>query len=230
MTGAPSDNVRPRGRPRGRPRAILFDWDNTLVDSWPAIHDSLNFTFEAFGHQTWTLEQTHRRVRKSLRDSFPALFGECWEEAGEVFYRRFGAIHLERLQPFAGAGRMLEELKSSGIYLGVVSNKKGEYLRRETDHLGWDGLFGKVVGAMDAERDKPSADPVDLALDGSGIGRGAHVWIAGDADIDMQCAFNAGCMPVLVRAEPPGDGEFGDYPPSRHFKECLALSSHVREL
>ena len=27
----------------GRPRAILFDWDNTLVDSWATIHEALNF-------------------------------------------------------------------------------------------------------------------------------------------------------------------------------------------
>ena len=29
----------------GKPCAILFDWDNTLVDSWPTILDALNTTF-----------------------------------------------------------------------------------------------------------------------------------------------------------------------------------------
>jgi phosphoglycolate phosphatase len=24
------------------PRAILFDWDNTLVDTWPLIHTAMN--------------------------------------------------------------------------------------------------------------------------------------------------------------------------------------------
>jgi phosphoglycolate phosphatase len=28
-----------------RPRAILFDWDNTLVDSWAVIHEALVVTF-----------------------------------------------------------------------------------------------------------------------------------------------------------------------------------------
>jgi phosphoglycolate phosphatase len=37
------------GKPRViLPRAILFDWDNTLVDTWPTILDALNTTFEAF--------------------------------------------------------------------------------------------------------------------------------------------------------------------------------------
>ena len=40
---------KPGGNPRAiLPRAILFDWDNTLVDSWPTILDALNTTFEAF--------------------------------------------------------------------------------------------------------------------------------------------------------------------------------------
>ncbi|HLJ20402.1 MAG TPA: HAD hydrolase-like protein, partial [Stellaceae bacterium] len=61
-----------------RPRAILFDWDNTLVDSWPVIHEALVVTFEGMGHVPWTLEETKQRVRHSLRDAFPRLFGDRW--------------------------------------------------------------------------------------------------------------------------------------------------------
>tara|TARA_R100001086_G_scaffold137349_1_gene71705 strand:- start:1375 stop:1527 length:153 start_codon:yes stop_codon:yes gene_type:complete len=38
------------------PRAVVFDWDNTLVDTWPIIHDALNHTFRAWGLREWTLE------------------------------------------------------------------------------------------------------------------------------------------------------------------------------
>ena len=58
------------------PRAFLFDWDNTLVDSWPIIHDALNVTLTAFGKEPWSLDETRSRVRKSMRDSFPKLFGD----------------------------------------------------------------------------------------------------------------------------------------------------------
>ena len=29
------------------PRAAIFDWDNTLVDTWPVIHESMNATLYA---------------------------------------------------------------------------------------------------------------------------------------------------------------------------------------
>ncbi len=223
-------NAYPDNRRIDRPRAIIFDWDNTLVDSWTILHDAINVALDAFGLAPWTLEQTRKRVRNSLRDSFPSLFGEHAKEAEKLFYDRFAEIHLDALRPCPGAGRMLEDLDEAGLYLGVVSNKKGDFLRREAAHLGWDRYFGQIIGAFDGSRDKPAFEPVDMALAGSGISRGQQVWFAGDADIDLECAANAGCVPVLVREQPPGSGEFDAFPPTWHFRECQELSKFIRRL
>ena len=123
------------------PRAILFDWDNTLVESWGVIHEAMNLTLAAMGHPHWTREETETRVRASLRDTFPAMFGDRWRDAERVFYNSFAAIHLQHLRALPGAGEMLAALAGKGLYLGVVSNKRGEYLRREADHLGWTGTL-----------------------------------------------------------------------------------------
>ncbi|MBM3566888.1 MAG: HAD family hydrolase [Alphaproteobacteria bacterium] len=213
-----------------RPRAVLFDWDNTLVDSWATIEDALNVTLTAFGHAPWSPDEVKRRVRKSMRDSFPRLFGDRWEEAGKVFYARYEEIHVTKLTPLEGAAEMLAELAASGLYLAVISNKKGEFLRREADHLGWSRHFGRLVGALDAARDKPAIEPVLMALDGSGIKPGTDVWIAGDADIDLECAQNATCTPILLREYPPEEGEFPSHPPVRYFSGCRALSSAFKSM
>ncbi len=213
-----------------RPRAIVFDWDNTLVDTWPVIHEVNNLTLTHFGLEPWTLAETRQRVRKSMRDSFPALFGDRWEEAGEVFYRYFAERHLDALEPLPGAGDMLDAFDAAGVYLGVVSNKKGPYVRREATHLGWDRHFGAVVGALDAARDKPARDPVDMALAaGPADGEGA-VWLVGDADIDLECAANAGCVPVLLRPAAPGPDEFTQHPPALHVPSCGELCKLVLNL
>jgi phosphoglycolate phosphatase len=213
-----------------RPQAIIFDWDNTLIDSWYAILDAQNHTLTAFGLEPWTLEETRERVRGSMRDSFPALFGARWRQAGEVFYRRFTERHMQTLQPLPGAAALLEELHRNGLYLAIVSNKKGDYLRKEAAHLRWDRFFGRIVGAFDTPRDKPAVDPVHLALDGSGIQPGSAVWFAGDADIDLECALNAGCVPVLLREIAPQPGEFDAHAPAIHVNCCLELSNMLRNL
>ena len=70
---------------------------------------------------------------------------------------------------------------------------------------------------------------MELALEGSGISRGPDVWFVGDADIDIECAIRAGCVPVLLRAEAPGAAEFETHRPSLHFSHCDALASRLTE-
>lgn len=216
--------------PLTRPRALVFDWDNTLIDSWASIHDAQNHTFAHFGMKPWTLEETRQRVRGSMRDTYPALFGNRWREAGDVFYARFSAMHMETLTPLPGAGELLAELADAGVYLAVVSNKQGDYLRREAEHLGWARYFAKIVGAFDAAQDKPSVEPVDLALSVGPINRGREVWFAGDADIDMECANNADCIAVLLREQAPAENEFLEHPPAIHVHDCMELCKLVRSL
>jgi len=216
-------------RPQAFPRALLFDWDNTLIDSWTAIHHALATTFRAMGQTPWTYEETQQRVRASARDAFPVLFGDRAQEAMEIFYRTFEADHLAKLRERAGAGELLRSLAGEGrLYLAVVSNKKGEILRREAAHLGWEGYFARLVGAMDAARDKPAVEAVELALQGSGLLPGPEIWFVGDTDIDMRCAVNSGCIPVLVRPHAPEQGEFGDAQPQVHFPDCAALLKALR--
>ena len=86
-----------------RPRAVLFDWDNTLVNTWPTIVECYNNTFTALGLPLWTTQEVKDRAHGSLRDHFPKLFGERAGEAEKVFYETFSRIHLERLEPLPGA-------------------------------------------------------------------------------------------------------------------------------
>ena len=211
-----------------KPRAAIFDWDNTLIDSWAIIHDAMNVTLEAMGHPPWSYDDTRSRVRRSLREAFPEMFGARWEEACDIFYGRFRAIHLDALKAIPGAESLLARLAGQGIYLGIVSNKNGDHLRAEARHLGWERYFGRIVGATDAPKDKPAPEPVHMALNGSGVAPGAQVWFVGDTAIDMECAKNAGCVPVLVRETPPAEGEFNAAPRVHHFRTHAELESLVR--
>jgi phosphoglycolate phosphatase len=211
-----------------RPAAIIFDWDNTLVDTFPTIHAAMNHVLVAMGQEPWTLAQTHDRVKASLRDRFPVLFGDRWQEARDIFYQAFQRFHLEQLAPLSGAAQALEDFHGMGLTMAVVSNKTGDYLRREATHLGWDRYFKLVVGANDVARDKPAPDPVEKALAAMQMKQGRHVWFVGDTELDMQCAVNSGCFPVLLRALPPGEGEFGSAQPGLHLPDCQALRALVK--
>jgi phosphoglycolate phosphatase len=207
------------------PRAILFDWDNTLVNTWPTIVECYRDTFTALGLTPWTAQEVRERAHGSLRDAFPALFGARAVEAERIFYRTFHRIHLERLEPLPGAEALLERARAVGCYVAVVSNKVGENLRAELAHLGWGRWISKAVGAKDAKRDKPAPDPIYLALDGTGIAPDQSVWMVGDTLADLKCAHAAGCLPVYFGSVEQISERLKEFPPRLHARNCHELAA-----
>lgn len=214
-------------RPAGveRPKAVLFDWDNTLVNTWPTIVECYNDTFKAMGRKPWTEQEVRERAHGSLRDHFPRLFRERAAEAETVFYDTFRRIHLERLEPLPGADRLLAHAAEAGCYVAIVSNKVGDNLRTEVAHLGWNRWIARAVGAKDARRDKPAPDPILLALDGTGIAPDLDVWMVGDTPADLECAHAAGVLPVFFGSMEIMSDRLGAFPPRLHARDCHELAA-----
>ena len=211
------------------PTAILFDWDNTLIDGWAAIAVALNAVFARHGMPRWSAAEAQANVRGSMRDTFPAMFGAAWQDDAALFYATLADRHLDYLRPLNGAAELLAACQT--VPLAVVSNKSGPILRREVAHLGWGPAFGAVVGAGDASADKPHPAPLKLALDRLRVEPGPKVWFVGDTALDMQAARAAGCCAVLLGSAPHGGGVDHARPdaqfdsPAQLAREFIALAS-----
>lgn len=206
-----------------RPSAILFDWDNTLVDGWAAIAEGLAAAFTAFGLPVWTEEEVKARVRRSLRESFPEIFGRDWERARDIFYAGVRARHLEVLRPMPGAADLVAAA-ARRVPVAVVSNKQGPLLRAEAAHLGWADQFRALVGAGDAMADKPDPAPMRMALDPCGVPADGRVWYVGDTALDMQAARRAGFAAVLL-GDASHDGGIVAAAPDAAFPDGHALAA-----
>ncbi len=180
------------------PKAVIFDWDNTLVDSWPLIHHAINETMAKMGHALWSIEKVKNDIHKSMRESFPDLFGDRWQEAGEIYKKSYRSQHLEKLEFLPGATQLINFLYQKGVLIFIISNKIGDTLRLEANNLKITEKCFSLIGAGDASLDKPHKDPVDLALKGSGIDPQKDlVWFVGDTITDIECAINSFCQPIL---------------------------------
>jgi len=216
-----------RGVRHPPPSVLLYDWDNTLVDAWAGITAALNVVFTEFDKPLWTVSDTRNRVRVSLRDSFPLMFGEAWERARDLFYASLTAQHLDHVRPMPG---VVDALEAGAAWpQGVVSNKAGAFLRAEVVHLGWSRHFGAVVGAGDATADKPDAAPIYLALRRLERAPDRTVWYLGDTALDMQAAKAAGVVPVLI-GNASHDGGVEHAAPDIHFQSAHDLAARLREL
>lgn len=181
-----------------KPKAVIFDWDNTLVDTWPLIQTAIDTTMEKMGREKWGLQKVRDNVHKSMRESFPEIFGDKWEEAGEIYKNTYRSIHLDQIRFLPNSLKLIEKLNELGILQFIVSNKIGATLRKEVVKIGVSEKFFAIVGATDAYRDKPDKDPVELALLGSDLDPSKdEIWFIGDTIADVQCAYNSGCTPIV---------------------------------
>jgi phosphoglycolate phosphatase len=209
-----------------KPEAIIFDWDDTLADNWHSILGALNASLTAMGQVPWTMEKARANVRRSLRDSFPEMFGDRWEEAADIFYQHIRTNHLETLYRLDFAEELLQQLSNDKIVLGVVSNKMGDLLRAECGHLGWAKYFVNIIGANDAEKDKPAPDPLFQCLEGTTIKPSLNTWYVGDAPTDLECAINAGVTGVLIK-DSANTSDYAQFPPQYHFKNLSQMAEFL---
>lgn len=186
---------------KSAPKAVLFDWDNTLVDTMPLICDSINHALAHFGFDPWSRQEIQQKTQHSAKDSLPGYFGDRWEEALTVYRDFYQKNHLDLLKPLTGAADLLDILTEQKIPMALVSNKVGSTLRLEVQHLGWQGYFLSQIGSGDAAHDKPSPDPALLALQTLKIPSSQDIWFVGDAPVDWQCAQAAGCWPIPIGFE-----------------------------
>lgn len=206
-----------------KPTTILFDWDNTLVDTWPTIHAALNVLMRERGMEEWSLERTKGNVKRSMREAFPEMFGEDWQDAAKIYQGAYRAIHLDNLHGLPNVEAMLDHLKQSPLKTGVVSNKQGDTLRKESDHIGWNHYFDVLVGAGDAARDKPHTDPIEHALAAIDGSAGKDIWFIGDTIVDLEAANDAGCTSILYGDVETDDGSYLGHNFHAHARDHAAL-------
>lgn len=179
-----------------KPDLILFDWDNTLLDTTPVLYKAYCELSKYFDIPKCTMEEYQQKTGQSLRETFPDLFGNRWEEAKNIFLTVYQKYHLECLTVFPKAKELLD-FCSQFCKMGVVSNKTSHILQKEIEVLGWNKYFVAIVGAGDAEKDKPAPEPVYLAIKkcDSPV---KTIWFVGDGDSDVKCARSSGCCPVRI--------------------------------
>ena len=177
---------------------ILWDWDGTLVDSFPTLHKSFNVTRQEFGLSPWTFEEAKMNIAKSARDVFPEMFGKNAAAAEKLFYAAYADLAPQSVTAKAGRSEFLEETTQAGYQHLLISNKRGDILRQECEALGWNIYFKAIIGAGDAAEDKPSAAPVLMAYANARLAHKPEHFYVGDAPIDAHTARAAVLKSVLL--------------------------------
>jgi HAD superfamily hydrolase (TIGR01549 family) len=176
-------------------RAVLFDWDGTLVDSAERTYRCYVRVFSSYG-----IDYDHEDFERTYSPDWyrtyehVGLRREHWPEADA---RWLSCYETERSHLVPGALAVLERLAAAGIVQGLVSSGDGGRVRREARALGLERFFGVVVCGGETARRKPDPEPLLAALERLSLPPAETAYV-GDSPEDVAMAKGAGAFAVGV--------------------------------
>jgi phosphoglycolate phosphatase len=195
-------------------RAIIFDFDLTLVDSTAGFDASHGFAAERLGLTPPSRGAVRRTIGTPLPLAVPMLYGASIDGKLDEYIRLY-QTHADEVMTgltslLPGARETVEQLRTAGVKLAIVSQK----LRyRVEDVLRREGLlnsFDVVLGAEDVPAFKPDPRGLQMALERLGAEPDDALYV-GDTTIDAEAAARAGLRFVAVLTGPTSAEEFADY-------------------
>ena len=185
-----------------RLKAILFDFDGTIVDTTELIHESMRrATGEVLGRQLSretlmaNVGQPLPRQMELLADGQP----EKTEELLEVYLHHNEELHEGLIREFPNVGISLTRLRDAGLRLAVVTSKRRFSVEMALDSFPeLRDVFEVFVTMEDTAEHKPLPAPLLKGLELLGDVSAERAAYVGDAPFDVAAAHAAGVMSVAV--------------------------------
>lgn len=184
-------------------RAVLFDLDGTLVETFEAFHIMVNDILRRFNMPERSFTENARLVGKTSRTIAETMARETGlnmslEELSAMMIKEWIYTYMPKYgKLYPDAQETLRELKRRGYLLGVVSNTSREELPNYLESFKIRGFFDVTVSAGDAEKPKPAPEPVLKAAEALGVKPEEAVMI-GDRPEDIESGKAAGTYTVAV--------------------------------
>ena len=179
-------------RTGGELRAIIFDCDGVLFDSWRANVAFYNAVLAELGQPP--LDAAGERLAHTLSSPqlFEALFGDqpaVLEPARAIARNMDYSPFLRWMEPVPGLYELLADLKPR--YRLAMATNRGMTLAGVMGHFGLAPLLELAVGIYDVPRPKPFPDMIEKCVQHFGIAPDEAVYV-GDSPSDLEAARAAG--------------------------------------
>jgi len=172
-------------------RVVLFDLDQTLLDSADLVVTAFVDTCRVLLGRTLNHEDTLRSWAWPVRDRFHELAPERADELTRDYLRRYLEMHDHRVRLFPGVPDVLDTLRARGYLLGIVTSKRRATTDAAVRLFGLDRWCGVIVVDEDVRRHKPDPEPVVLAARRLGVAA-AEALMVGDSAEDITAGRGAG--------------------------------------
>ncbi|HVU34147.1 MAG TPA: HAD family hydrolase [Opitutaceae bacterium] len=178
-------------------RAVVFDFDGTLVNSLPLVLASIAHALEPYGRKP-TME-IFARLGGPPERFLPLLLDDPRNTPDAL--ARMDAYHRANqhlIELFDGAGKILDALKAAGIKTAIWTGRDRQSTELLLNSLGLAGHFATILCGDDLPSHKPDPEGLREIMRRLAVAPAATVFI-GDADVDVLGGRACGVDTILIR-------------------------------
>jgi phosphoglycolate phosphatase len=179
---------------------VIFDMDGTLIDSFRDLQVTLNEVRIALGLEVIDQKKIKDAIGASLKGMISKLFEEDKDkisQALDMFKVIYKKHIVDNTIPYNRIVTVLEQLKKSGIMIGVLSNKPSELVRIPLYHFNLSYLMDFIYGGDSFDERKPSGVPIKRIINYFEV-KPENAIIIGDSPIDILAGKDAKIKTMAV--------------------------------
>ena len=125
-------------------KAIIFDFDGTLVDSEKAIYECFQKITKHIAPERESYAK-NLLIGPPLRDTASEILGAEKQDLLDEFVQLFITMHDEQVichtQPYPDVIQVLKKLYTKNIPMALATNKRSAPIQKLIDHFGWEDYF-----------------------------------------------------------------------------------------
>jgi phosphoglycolate phosphatase len=179
-------------------KLIIFDLDGTLIDAYPAIINSVNYTLRKLHYpkqDPLVIKKSVGWGDKNLLEPF--VSAHDLKKALNLYRKYHKTALLKGSRLFPGVKGVLEHLKKKGYKLAVASNRPTRFSLILIRHLGIKRNFDYVLCADKLRRGKPYPDILNKIMQRFHCSPRESLYV-GDMVIDVQAGRGAKVKTIIV--------------------------------
>ena len=189
--------------PPDRLTTVLFDLDDTLIESFDARVSALDRVFTHFDIHGHSPRDFMRDLGgEQLMSALGELESELGSNSGlyETYREFYWTNETDTVRPYPGIEPLLSAIRVAGLSTGLVTQKRRNFsiggrsagAMREVRQAGLSEAFPVVIGMEDVTRFKPHPEGIRLAIKLLSASP-EHTLMVGDSFPDIAAGRAAGC-------------------------------------
>lgn len=196
-------------------KLVIFDLDGTLVDAYPAIINSFNYTMQKLKLPRQKDLVIRRAVGWGDENLLkPFVKKEGLKKAVLLYRRHHKTALLRKSRLFPDAEKVLRHLKDRGYKLAVASNRPTKFSGILIRHLGLGKYFKFFLCADKLKHAKPHPEILNRIMQRFSL-KPQQVLYVGDMAIDAQAARRAKLKAIIATTGSSTKREIREEKPNR---------------